>query len=248
MADLAPTGDTTPTTAPLTTQALTALAGAVGGSLFPVFAALGRWRDSRPLHPRGVLSTAVLLIDGDGERSGIPLLDEPGEHACHARLSRAVGLPTGRPDIPGLALRVAGAGPEAADADLLLAATGAGPVSRHVLAVRRRLDDGPLSTLWPYLTPAGPTMIAAHALGRLQESDPRGARIALGWARSRGPWHRAGVLTLGEPLPDDLRFDGVERPLRGARQYPWVEAIRLPAYAGARTGWTAGGTPAPGPG
>lgn len=224
--------------------ALTAAAGAFGATTFPFFAVLGRWRGSRPLHPRGVLSTARLEIDGAGE-SGIPVLDTPGAHPCLARISRGVGRATGRLDIPGLALRLPGAGPEGADADLLLAATGLGPVSRHVLAVRRRLEAGPVSTLWPYLTPAGPTMIAAHPLGRVDESDPRGARFALGWARSRGSWHRAGILTLDEPRADDLRFDGVERPLRDARQYPWVEAIRLPAYAGARAGWHVAGGPSP---
>ncbi|WP_141631192.1 phosphodiesterase [Mobilicoccus pelagius] len=223
----------------LAARAATAATAVVSAPMFPAFAALGRRRGARPLHPRGVLSEATLHVEDDGS-SGVPVLDTPGEHPCVVRVSRGVGRPTGRLDIPGLAIRFPGAGPEGRDADLLLAATGLGPVSRHFLALRHRADDGPVTTLWPCLTAAGPTMIAAHPLGPVDEADPRGARYALGWARSRGEWHRVGVLTLGEPRPDDLRFDSVEHPLCGTRQYPWVEAARLPAYAGARAGGPTG--------
>ena len=38
--------------------------------------------------------------------AGVPWLDEPGEDEVVVRLSRAIGLPGGLPDIHGLAVRI----------------------------------------------------------------------------------------------------------------------------------------------
>lgn len=87
-------------------------------------------------------------------RSGVVLLDDPGPHPCLVRWSRATGLRDG-PDIEGLAVRLQG--PTAGD--VLVASTGTGVLTRHVLVVRGRRDHGPLTTLLPLSTPTGPLLL-----------------------------------------------------------------------------------------
>src|SRR3954447_17789206 len=69
------------------------------------FGTVAGLRHARGLHPGGVARHAVLRVPG-GRCPGVPLLDEPGEHAAIVRLSNALGAPLGRPDGIGLALRV----------------------------------------------------------------------------------------------------------------------------------------------
>lgn len=219
-------------------------AGIAGMGVGAIFRHVARWREARPLHPRGIVSHAMLVIDDGHEATGIDVLDTPGEHPCLVRLSRAIGLPTEYWDIPGLAVRLLGAGPDGRDGDLLFAGTGLGPVSRHVLAIRPRLDGGALTTLWPYRTNVGSVMLAVYPLTDVDEAHPEGARFAVGRARRAGAWTPIGTLDIREPRPDHpdgpTRFDSVARSLRGAGQFPWVEAIRAPSYSGARRGWAGG--------
>lgn len=242
-AELSPTLPRIP--AALATGAVALLGPGVGAT----FALVGALRRARPLHPRGVVASGTLRIDEHPGQSrpgrvvrtdatGIDVFDTRGDHPCTLRLSRAVGRPSGARDVAGLGIRLPGAGPDGADADLLFASTGLGPISRHFLAVRPRIEDGALSTLWPYRTRSGPSMLAVLPLTPLDESHPTGARFAVGHARSRGAWRRIGTLEVGAVVPDPpVRFDTVANPLAGARQYPWVEAARVPAYRGARAGW-----------
>lgn len=210
-------------------------AASLGPGLAAGFAALARVRRARPLHPRGVVTAARLRIDAPAT-TGMPLLDTPAEHACLVRLSRGIGRPTGRLDFTGLAMRIDDAG-EDGDADILLGSTGLAPWSRIWLTMRRRVDDGPLTTLWPYVTPTGRVMIAAYPLTPIDESAPTGARFAIGVADVTEPWTRIGTLELGDVLAEAPRFDTVRHAPVGARQPAWVEALRAPAYAGARRGW-----------
>jgi hypothetical protein len=204
--------------------ALAGVATIAGLALGASLAALAVLRHGRPLHPRGVVVPARLMLDGGpawlgtlGRRDTLEVL---------ARFSRAVGLPGGWPDIQGLALRWAGrSGPN----DLLLASTGSGPWSRYVLTVRRRPSAGTLGSLMPFATAAGPVLLSAQPTG-----EPR--RLSLRWATPRGPWHTFGDLAWDEAGTVDapVRFDPVRHCPDGLATYPWADRARRYAYRWAR--------------
>ncbi len=182
---------------------------------------------AKPLHPEGEVRTGHLRRDGadlSGHRSGVPWLDEPGEDQVEIRRSRAIGLPGIAPDIHGLAIRVRGAG---APADLLLASTGAGRVTRFVLTASRDPGGRPLTTLLPYRTTAGPVLIAARA------TAPDTYRLS--WARGAGTWHPFATLHLtGHRGDPDISFDPLLHRPPGLEQYQSVVRLRGPAYIRAR--------------
>ncbi len=60
----------------------------------------------KPLHPDGEILRGRVRRDGSAPPAGVPWLDDAGEDEVLVRLSRAIGLPAGLPDIHGLALRV----------------------------------------------------------------------------------------------------------------------------------------------
>jgi hypothetical protein len=120
-------------------------------------------RRRRIFHPDGIAFEGSLHVDPH-ELQGARLLDEPGEHRCVLRISRGVGLPDGKPDVLGVAVRVEGQ-------DLLFATVLAseGP-GRHVLAPARSFADRPLSTILPYRTRDGLIVLTLQA----REPDARG--------------------------------------------------------------------------
>ena len=142
------------------------------------------------------------------------------------RRSRAVGLPAALPDIHGLAIRVRTV---EGGADLLLASTGWGRVTRFVLTASRDPAARPLTTLLPYRTPRGPLLVGARARG------PHSYTLA--WSVRGGAWQTFGVLMLsGRPAVDQqVSFDPVRRQLLGLEQYPAVVWLREPAYRRARS-------------
>src|SRR5690606_7187350 len=106
------------------------------------------------------------------------------------------GLPRGWPDVVGVALRWTDDG---AAQDVLFASAGRGRVTRYVLAPRRRLLGGWMSTLMPLRSPCGPHVLAlrpdkeaAHAVGlpvlEVLEASPLGR------------WQRFGALELHGPV------------------------------------------------
>lgn len=180
---------------------------------------------TKPLHPAGEILTGRIHRHGSDPLAGVPWLDEPGEDEVLVRRSRAIGLPAALPDIHGLAIRVR---TDDGDADLLLASTGWGRLTRFVLTVSRDPAGRPLTTLLPYRTPGGPVLIGARAMGP--------DSYTLTWAVHGGPWQTFGVLILsrrpaGEP---DISFDPVRHQLAGLEQYPAVVRLREPAYHRAR--------------
>jgi hypothetical protein len=202
-----------------------AVSGLGGSALAAATHALARVRSAaKPLHPVGELWEGRLERDGSPTRSGVAWLDEPGEDAALVRLSRAVGLPDGWPDVHGLAVRVAGVSP----ADVLFATTGTSPVLRHLLTVSRRPRSRPMTTLLPYRAATGPIVLAVTSTG------PR--TYELSWARLSGDWSPFGRVHLLGRCPDDpdLSFDPVRHQLPGLEQYPAVVRLREPAYRQAR--------------
>lgn len=205
-------------------SALTVAADAGGQILATASRALAAVRPAaKPLHPDGSVRTGRLERHGRGPRSGVPWLDEPGEDPVEVRLSRAIGLPGTLPDIHGLALRVHG---EAGPADVLLASTGTGRVTRHVLTMSREPDGRPLTTLLPYATDRGPVLIGAEGV----DTD----EYRLSWSHPARPWHGFGTLYLAESAEAHVDFDPVLHPVPGLRQYAWVTRLREPAYRTAR--------------
>lgn len=205
-----------------------AVAAAAGDVLGVVFGAAAAVRGKKPLHPRGVVVRARVERTGASEPWGVPWLDEPGTDEGLVRLSRAAGLPSGWPDVLGLALSFHdGTGRH----DLLLASTGMAPGARYVLLPRVRAASAAYGSLFPYRTPRGHAVLAATP-GR----EPRA--LTLSAATPFGRWQPFAVLRMHEdPVTshDELvDLDPVRHPLPGLELAPLLAALRAPAYAAAR--------------
>jgi hypothetical protein len=202
------------------------IARTAGGLLSSGAIALGSAGDrTKPLHPEGQLRRATVTRMGAGALTGVPWLDEPGRDDALVRLSRGVGLPNALPDIHGLAIRLELDGNPA---DVLLANTGLGRISRFFLVPTRQALRHPLTTLLPYRSPRGPLLLAA-----VPDSDHS---FDLRWAGPVGPWLSFATLELGEALGDDtsVSFDPLVNVVPGLSNYGWVRRLREPAYWASR--------------
>jgi hypothetical protein len=171
----------------------------------------------------GFCGTGLLTVRL-GAPSGVVLLDDPGPHPCLVRWSRATGLHDG-PDIEGLAVRLSGP----AAGDVLVASTGTGTVTRHLLTVRGRREHGPLTTLLPLSTPSGPLLLRFDPL--TDGLDPPSAYRFLVAAPGR-PWHERGRLDIAWADTDcTRRHDPVGRPPAGTWTHPLLARLREPSYA-----------------
>jgi hypothetical protein len=179
----------------------------------------------KPLHPDGEILRGRVHRQGSRTGAGVPWLDEVGQDDVIVRMSRAIGLPEALPDIHGLALRVLS---DEGPADLLLASTGWGRLSRFVLTFGQRPESRPLTSLLPYRTESGPVVLGARAL------TP--SSYALSWSRADGDWHLFATLQLSGELVEDeeVSFDPVVNQLPGLGQYPVVVRLREPSYLIAR--------------
>jgi hypothetical protein len=182
----------------------------------------------KPLHPQGAVVRGTLRRFGAGDRTGASWLDETGLDEVLVRQSRAVGLPAPAPDVFGLAIRVPLEGDRSGD--LLFASTGLGRLTRFTLTAARSPYRRPMTTLLPYRTPSGAVLLSAVFEDEL--------KVALGWARGSGDWHRFAELVLHHDPVDSgdgpLSFDPVRNYLPGLEPYDWVRRLREPAYATAR--------------
>lgn len=200
------------------------LAGRVGGQMLATaFGVAARLRGTRALHPVGFCGTGSLTVEPVG-RSGVALLDEPGPHSCQVRWSRATGMRHG-PDIEGLAVRVQGP----AAGDVLVASTGTGVLTRHVLTVRGRHDHGPLTTLLPLSTPAGPLLLRFDPL-TVGDDPPAAYRLLV--STPGRPWHERGRLDIAWTDHDcTRRHSPVGHPPVGTWTHPLWTHLREPSYA-----------------
>lgn len=202
-----------------------------GGLLEAVFASIARVRPAaKPLHPRGETLAATVTRSGLKPAVGVAWIDESGVDDGRVRLSRAVGLPRGWPDIFGLAVRVPTGG---GFGDLLFATTGRGTVGRFLLLPGRTSTSWMYTTLIPYRTGSGPLLLAA---------DPDGAgAFTLACARPTGTWRMFGRVVL-EPSHDsgagahesEPDFDPVLNQIPGLSYYPWAVRLREGSYSAAR--------------
>ena len=206
-------------------------------------AALARWRNGKPMHPRGAVFDAVLERHGSERPWGVPFLDATARDDVVVRLSRGAGLPAPLPDLLGLAVRLDdGSG---SPVDLLLSTTGRGALTR-VVPVPRRDTASVYCSIMAYGSPSGPIRLAALPTGDGVPSDPEPLAAAvrrdpvvfvLAAARGPGAWVPFGRLTIGEavrPLDPELRFDAVRHPPPGLTADGPLARFRAPAYAAAQ--------------
>lgn len=218
---------------------------AAGAGLAVLFKGIKAVRPSRPIHPAGVALVGTLERSPGTPGSGIEWIDAPGSEAVQARLSRSLGMPSGWPDILGLAIRTpTNTGP----ADLLLASTGTSRAGRWFLLPSRDANSSTFSSLMPYRGTRGPILIAVRPVpgqSRLpataeafRKTLGTGAWIlGLYYATPTGSWTRFGALSLTvDPNTADTRtrFDPTTHPLPGAGTYTWAANLRAPAYTTAR--------------
>lgn len=215
----------------MSTFPMTTIARVTGDALGAVFGALAAVRRGKPIHPRGRVVRGRLERTGAPEPWGVPWLDEPSVDEGVVRLSRAVGLPDGWPDVLGLAIRFTGDGE---DHDLLLATTGLGALTRYVLVPRIDPATAVYSSLLPFDTPRGRALLSATP-----EEPQAGAPVfAVHVAQPRGPWHRFATLRLDLDPADAgdaaLEFDPVHNPPPGLSFPPALAALRAPSYRAAQ--------------
>lgn len=219
------------------------LARGAGRLVAVPLAALARWRNGKPMHPRGVVFDAVLERHGGSRPWGVPFLDTAGREDVVVRVSRGAGLPARLPDLLGLAVRLGGE--DGAPVDLLLSSTGRGRVTR-VLPVLRRDTASAYCSIMAHRSVAGSLRIAALPTTDGVPSDPaplaaavRRAPLVFVLAAAHGaePWRPFARLTLGAPvagLDPDLRFDAVRHPPPGLVPDGPLARFRAPAYAAAQ--------------
>jgi len=207
--------------------------GAAGSVLSGIFAIAAKLRPTRkPLHPRGELLSGTIRRAGLAPEVGVRWIDEPGTDDVQVRLSRAIGLPSGWPDIFGLAIRVP-TGPNS-HGDVLFATTGRTVLGRFVLLPGRSPTAGTYSTLIPYRTAEGSLLLSAWPHG----DDS----FTLACARPAGSWRTFGQLSLEARPSGDLggvqdvgpSFDPVLNQVPGLAYYPWAARIREGSYRAAR--------------
>ncbi len=220
--------------------ALRAGAAALGHALGIVFAATARLRRDKPLHPEGTVGRATLTIVPATDRSGVPLLDEPGQHECLVRASHAMGTGPERSDIEGFALRVLPGERHTDPVDLLFASTGSGSLSRFTLALRRPGVHATQTTLLPVRASGHPLLLRLEPVDRTPPAPTETmwwpTAYEVSWAHGRDPWRYCGDLAVDWSDAGDRpeRFDPVVNILPGTAQYPVVERLREPSYGLAR--------------
>lgn len=221
--------------------------GAVTAAFARTFALAARLRD-RPLHPRGLVFDATLILHGTSQYWGVPFLDDHTELHGRVRLSRAVGLPLALPDVLGLALRwrqppVRDA-EEDATAELLLATTGRTRLGRHLLRPATRWSPAFYGSLLAYR--AGDRRILLGAVARrgpiapaglvslARALDERPLLLDLVVATELGPWERFGELRIQGPARNDdsepMRFNPALNPIRGLPPAGLLQQVRGVTY------------------
>ena len=204
-----------------------------------VFTGLARALHARAFHPRGLSFIATLHAEAAADP--LPFLAAPRQEGL-VRLSKAVGLPSGAPDLYGLALRVPDVYGTGRHQDVLLTSAGQRPLLRHVVMPTRGFDRPRYSSVLTYRHHSRLVLLGAHYAGparRLQLADLQDAAIRgqlvfeLSAAGLTGPWQPVARLVLERPMPADaseqLRFHpwNTAAALRPAGL---VNRLRAPAY------------------
>lgn len=201
-------------------------------------------RGERVIHAKGTTLSGRLLVPG-GADLGVPLLDEPGQHACLVRMSRSLGLPDRLPDILGVALRVCDAHGEGRHQDLLLDSTHSWPLARRLPLPMYDVLGTLFSSLTPYELGGRRWLLgllpdpAAPPTRRLGELPGRadGTRLRLAVASAHGAWREVAVLELGRAVEEgrSVRFSP-DVTGGGIRPAGWLQDLRRSAYRASHVG------------
>lgn len=234
------------------------LARAAAARFFEILATARR---ARSLHPHGVAYGAELVIDraAGGAVDGLPsaqLFAGGASHHALVRFSRGAGLPQPLPDVLGIAIKLPTVYGPGRDQDFLLATSGRGRLSRHLLLPARSFWARPFSSVLPYaiggetgvvgaLPVAAPVRAAEGTdLADLCATAEAGAlRYRLTIAPAGGPARAVAELRIGARLAEDqaaaLRFDP-QNTGEGLELTGPFNGLRGPSYRASRSGWPHG--------
>jgi hypothetical protein len=210
-----------------------------------------RWgaaiRDRRLFHPIGVLAHGAFERVAPPE-FGLPMQSAP----AIGRVSKALGVPGGLPDIAGLAFRLPAGSSASAPWDLLLASAGAHLVTRLALRPVRTWSSAWLSSLMPFEYGGDIWWVRARIdatvgggldLSAVTDQVNRGGLgIDVEQAHGAKDFQPLGRLTLRQVIPtddpaDDVSFDPVLHCAEGISLRPgWLADFRRRAYHRSRQG------------
>lgn len=204
-------------------------------------------RRRRIFHPLGVLASGHIERVAPPDR-GLPI--ESGE--IIGRVSKAVGLPGGLPDLIGLAWRMPTHALNASPWDVLMVSTGGpGMLSRFGLLPTTSWTGTTLSTLMPLRYRDDWWWLKAHlrtdvagglSLDTLRDEIEAGELVFdVLQAHGTGPFQPLAALTLTAPIPTDedhdVSFDPTRNTIPGIALGPrWLTALRERAYLRSRHG------------
>ncbi|HEX2240699.1 MAG TPA: hypothetical protein VHJ82_06120 [Actinomycetota bacterium] len=205
--------------------------GATGASA-ALFASLSRARGKRFFHPHGKIYSGSATFRTSG-------LDLPFEGTTRVlvRLSRGAGVPLSLPDVFGLAIKL-----QPVEHDFLLATSGEGVVTRHLLLPGAGFFSLPYSSVLPYELHDDLVVFGARASDELKKTnsgDPNDLDPHVGVGRLRfelsvsvvgsPSWETFGEVTLSGFHEEDVKFNpwNCAPPLRPAGP---LNRLRLDTY------------------
>jgi hypothetical protein len=203
-------------------------------------------RHRRVFHPLGVLAEGrVERVAPPGE--GLPIESSD----VLARVSKAIGIPGGLPDLIGLAWRMPPRGTARTPWDVLMASAGSGVLTCFALRPTTSFTGTALSTLMPLRRADGWWWLAAEMTTPLADGvslDAVRAAIAadgvvfdVRQAHGTGPFAPLATLTLTTVIPTDADHDVSFDPTRNAAPDvqlgpEWLTRLRERAYRRSRRG------------
>ena len=203
-------------------------------------------RHRRVFHPLGVLATGRI------ERIAPPAQGLPIKSSdVLARVSKAVGVPGGLPDLIGLAWRMPPPTTAATPWDVLMVSAGSGRLTRFALRPTLSWTGTTLSTLMPLRRPDGWWWVTAEmktdigaglSLDSVREAiSSNGVVFDIAQAHGTGPFEPLAELTLTAVIPTDqnhdVSFDPTRNTTDGVGLGPvWLTNLRERAYLRSRRG------------
>jgi hypothetical protein len=203
-------------------------------------------RRRRVFHPSGVLAEGHLKrVAAPGQGLPIESVD------VLARISKAVGVPGGLPDLIGLAWRMPPSASATRPWDVLMVSAGSGLLTRFALRPTTSWAGTTLSTLMPLRRPDGWWWLKAEMtsplVGRLSLNAVREAITSDGiafdvqQAHGTGPFEPLAELTLTATIATDgnhdVSFDPTRNTAPGVELGPeWLTRLRESAYLRSRRG------------
>lgn len=203
-------------------------------------------RHRRVFHPLGVLASGHIERVAPQDR-GLPIESTD----IIGRVSKAVGLPGRLPDLIGLAWRMPPQPGAARPWDVLMASTGAGPVTRFALQPTTSWTDTTLSTLMPLRFDDGWWWLKARLSTTVPDGlsldairaaiDDGGIEFDIEQACGTALFEPLAKITLTAPIPTDEQHDVSFDPTRNTRAGvdlgpQWLTQLRERAYLRSRRG------------